>query len=129
MSFDAHNTTSLGTWVGSLSTLVLFGALVVFSTQKLNIVISRTGQTMMQTIKDDFFDESDSFALDQGFAFAFALVNDDFDLAPLTPEIGTIEIYAEVWGYDENSEYFDQKVLLPTHICSEEELGITGNSS
>ena len=64
---------------------------------------------MMQTVKDDFFDELDSFNFENGFSLAFGLINDDFDLEPLTPDIGFLELYATEWGYDENEEFGGKK--------------------
>ena len=59
---------------------------------------------------------------------AFGLINDDFDLSPLTPDIGKIEIIAATWGYDENDEYIYEEIVLPTHVCSAGELGLDDSS-
>ena len=64
--------------------------LAAYSLQKTHIVVSKTGQTMMQTVKDNFFTEADSFSHLNGLALAFAITNDDLDLAPLTPDIGSL---------------------------------------
>ena len=45
---------------------------------------------MMQTLKDNYFDELDQFTVQDGFAIAFGLINDAMDLAELTPDIGSL---------------------------------------
>ena len=76
---------------------------------------------------DNFFEETDVFGVDNNFAMAFGLINDDLDLSPLTPDIGKIEIIANTWGYDDDDEYFYDEIVLPTHPCSAGELGLGDN--
>ena len=129
MGLDGFGTRTLNTWAGSLCTIGLFTLLLLYTGQKMNIVVTRTGQTMMQTVKDNFFDELETFGREQDFAIAFGLINDDFNLPPLSKEIGSLDIYAYEWGFEEDGEHYYREVRLDTHICSEEELNLKGNSS
>lgn len=83
----------------------------------------------MMTMKDNFISEFDEFNVDHGFSIAFGLINDEMDLGELTPDIGKIELVALEWGFREDNEYYYEEHKIKTHICSEEELGLTGNSS
>lgn len=47
----------------------------------------------------------------------------------LTPDIGKLELRAIEWGTHEDGEYYYTEDLVETHMCTEEELGLTGESS
>lgn len=83
---------------------------------------------MMMTIKDNFISEFEDFNVDHGFSIAFGLINDEMDLPELVPEIGKMELVAMEWGYH-GEEYYYEENVVETHICSEEELGLTGDTS
>ena len=106
MGLDKYGTRTLVTWVGSIFSLFYMALLATYSMQKFNIAATKTGGTIMQTVKDDYFDEKESFTFQNGFSIAFGLINDEFNLEPLTPDIGYLELYAFEWGFDENDEHF-----------------------
>ena len=46
----------------------------------------------------------------------------------LTPEYGELVIQYNRWGQDEDGEFYDDEVILPTHYCTDEELGLTNST-
>ena len=55
--------------------------------------------------------------------FAVALWND------LDPSIANVKIYSDEWGVDEDGNDTWALTELPTHICTDEELGFNGDSN
>ena len=47
----------------------------------------------------------------------------------LDKSIGELNFMAYEWGEDENKELYVRKTILPSHICSKEELGLEGDNS
>ena len=48
---------------------------------------------------------------------------------PLDPRIGTLEIFSEEWGYNEDGEISFNTTPLETHKCTDQELGLSVDSS
>lgn len=47
----------------------------------------------------------------------------------LDKSIGELNFMAYEWGEDENGEVYVRKNIIPSHVCSKEELGIEGDNS
>ena len=47
----------------------------------------------------------------------------------LDKSIGELNFMAYEWGEDENGEVFARKTIIPSHVCSKEELGLEGDNS
>ena len=80
----------------------------------------------MQAVKEKHFLDTDEFTADQGFNIAVGFV-DYFNLTMplLDPSYGKLELIRHQWSANE----FLTMTLLPSHICSAEELGLEGNNA
>ena len=79
---------------------------------------------MVTTTRENYYSEEDEFTANSGFAFAIVLWND------LDPSIGELEVVSDEWGFDETTgEDFWRVTPLETHICSDEELGLSEDSN
>ena len=47
----------------------------------------------------------------------------------LDKSIGELNFMAYEWGEDENKEVYVRKNIIPSHICTKEELGLEGDNS
>ena len=88
-------------------------------------MLRRTDDYVMTSTQDPFFDLDYRFGYEQGFnvAVAFtAIENRAEDI--LTPDIGRIVYKQFAWGSFDAIESFYAQDYLPTHVCTNEELGI-----
>ena len=75
---------------------------------------------MVQVTLEDTFNHEDEFSADQGLFFAFAL--DPLGGPQLPPEVGQFSVNVFEWG-TERTGFASERIELPTHACSDEELG------
>ena len=47
---------------------------------------------------------------------------------PLDPTYAKIVFFRSEWGYTEDKEFFYKRTELESHVCSEEELGLSGEA-
>ena len=74
---------------------------------------------------EKFFTEFDEFGYDQGMNFAVAFTAYNNVREPiLDPEYGYIYARANQWGLDEDGKFKSQKIPIPMHTCTREELGL-----
>ena len=88
-------------------------------------MLRRTDDYVMTSTQDSFFDLDYRFGYEQGFnvAVAFtAIENRAEDI--LTPDIGRIVFRHYTFGPDVDNQTYLAQDYLPTHVCSNEELGI-----
>ena len=112
------------TSVGSIFSIILFIIVGLYAFQKTNIMIGKTDDYVMTSTQDSFFDLEYRFGFEQGFNIAVAFT--DFNGKTeniLTPDIGRIVYRQYTWGSDADNQFLTQD-YLPTHVCTNEELGI-----
>ena len=105
--------------MGTVISLALVIILTGYGIYKCNLVFTRQGFQMTSTSKEGFYTSADKFKRDNGFAFAITLWKD------LDPSIGNLVISSDEWGYEENGEKFYRNTDLKTHICTDQELGLS----
>ena len=85
---------------------------------------------MRQSVLEDvFIDDNASFTLEDGFSIAFAFIDEELEMEPLDPSMGELKVKVFEWGYDADDVYYYKEEFLETHVCTSDELGITGQSS
>lgn len=130
MNIDENGTSALPTYVGAIFSLLLTSMLTFFMVYKASYIYHKDGYQMMSTVKENFFQPHERFGLADDFAFAVALVDYmDLDGEPLDPSFATLEIIAREWGYNTDGSSYRRDKILDTHYCSQEELGLTKDSS
>ena len=88
-------------------------------------MIKRTDDYVMASTQDSFFDLDYRFGFEQGFNIAIAFTSfDSKNENILTPDIGRIVYKQFAWGSADAIESFYAQDYLPTHVCTNEELGI-----
>ena len=110
-------------FAGALLTFATLLLMITYSVYKVDNMLQRKGYKMMTTVKENFFDEHDVFTADAGFGLALTFINENAIGEPLDPAYGTLKFFVSQWGIDENEEYYNKREELPSHKCSEEELG------
>ena len=60
---------------------------------------------------------------------AFAFIDENLELEPLDPSIGELKVKSFEWGYDKDGEYYYNELWLETHVCTAQELGLSGTSA
>ena len=82
---------------------------------------------VVSATKDLVFTDDDIFDYRNGFnvAAAFTTYDEIYDWE-LPPRIGQLVINAFQWGNDENGNSFTKRARLNSHVCSKEELNISG---
>ena len=79
-------------------------------------------------MQERFFSEKESFGPEQNFAIAVGF-NTAGDFAKLDPKMGSVKFESYERGIDENGQYAEEKKEIPNHICSDQELGLLGESA
>ena len=92
-------------------------------------MIERSGFAMTTTVKEDFYQETDEFTHDQGFALALVLINEDDFEEPLDPAFGSLHFMVSSWATDENDKYYWRRDEIASHTCTQEELGLLRGDS
>ena len=67
--------------------------------------------------------------MQQGFAIAIGLINEEIDEPLLDPSFGEIVVFTNTWGYSDDGEYFYDEKYLELHLCTRQELGLEGKGA
>eukprot|EP00353_Schmidingerella_taraikaensis_P011845 CAMPEP_0185582810 /NCGR_PEP_ID=MMETSP0434-20130131/21140_1 /TAXON_ID=626734 ORGANISM="Favella taraikaensis, Strain Fe Narragansett Bay" /NCGR_SAMPLE_ID=MMETSP0434 /ASSEMBLY_ACC=CAM_ASM_000379 /LENGTH=225 /DNA_ID=CAMNT_0028201743 /DNA_START=150 /DNA_END=827 /DNA_ORIENTATION=+ len=78
---------------------------------------------MVTAVKENQISSSDSFTAEQGLMLSFGLES-FYGPAVIPKEVGTIDVVAKEWGYDQNQEHYNRWTTLSTHQCTDYELGL-----
>ena len=119
MNIDDKGSTSQSSIIGTVISLGLFLLLAGYGIYKCNLVLNNESFNMNSTVREGFFTSDKKFNYDNGFAFAITLWND------LDPSIGNLVITSDEWNNSESGEKFYRNTELQTHICTDEELGLS----
>lgn len=84
---------------------------------------------MTLSVEENFFTEDDIFGPDLGFMIAAGALESDW-YTQINPTKGELIFYQIKWGYDDADVYYEQRDIIPSHRCTDEELGLvrTDNS-
>ena len=84
----------------------------------------------MTSIQREFYDEEYVFDASQGLNFAIGFTAYDEETEDiLDPSYGKVMFMKFEWGKRENDELYVEQKEIPSHVCTEEELGIKGDNS
>ena len=106
---------------GVLFTILLTLMVLGYTIQKTEVLVNRRDSDIMSVINKDFYAADEDFQFSQGlsFAVAFTAYDDETEMV-LDPSIGQVVIESYEFGTTAVEKY----KTLPTHMCSEKELGI-----
>ncbi len=61
------------------------------------------------------------FSSNEGLAIAAAFM--DADEEPIDPEKGELKFFENSWGIEDDGSYFENFEEIPSHICTDQDLG------
>ena len=101
-----------------------------YSVQRLDIYIQQKDVEILQTVRDNYFTDNEAFTGEEGFNIAIALTGfDTVRESILNPEYANLSFETSQWDVLDDGK-IDWKVSpIASHMCSEEELGLTGDNS
>ena len=121
---------TLKTVSGLLITIMLIIVLVFYATVKFKSLISQRNVDIIIAKTENFFNYDHVFDFEKGLNMAVGLTAYDSETEYiLDKSIGELNFMAYEWGEDENKELYVRKTIIPSHICSKEELGLEGDNS
>lgn len=90
---------SLKSWLGVFVGLAITSILVFYAHLKLTILLRHQDITIMEPIKQNYFDESYEITSKIGFNVAFGIINyDTSSEASYGDQYGQVKMYERIWG-------------------------------
>ena len=104
--------------------------LITYAGYKVSILEGKKSIDIVQAVVENYFDDEYIFDAGQGLNFAVGVLNpfDPETIKPLDPSFGRIRVTKLDWGADENNSFRNTLTELETHMCSSEELGLSGTN-
>lgn len=99
----------------------------IYAVYQVNIFLERNGAEITMSIESDHFTDDDEFGYEQGLAIAVGF-SDSNDSKEVDPRFGKLIFYASEWYYDENDAYIETYTEIPSHQCTNKELGLEGDN-
>ena len=123
MTIDGETQVSQS-YLGACLTLLALVVTVLYSVQKIEILLNKKDVDVLSATKDIFYTDDDKFTYENGFniAVAFTSYNDETEWE-LPAEYGRLVINSYSWGIGEGGAPFTARTELETHACSKEEMG------
>ena len=117
-----------GTGLGFFFTILLVSAILFQTYLKGSKLQGSGGTKILMSMEESYFNSSYVFSSDDGLRFAFGITTYDSN-QEVTEDLDYGEIKAKLysWGLNDTGMYGEGQIT--THPCTEDELGITGNSS
>ena len=95
----------------------------------MDVLINKKDVDILSTVNDAFFDSEHIFDAKKGFAFAAAFTAYDGNPEPiLKPEYGELVFTHFGWGPLPDGTYTTYRNKIDSHVCTDEELNLDGNS-
>ena len=114
---------------GGLGSLVVFITMIFYAYTKADVLYTKRGVDILSAVNDSYFSPDYVFNHDNGLNFAVGFTAYDSNREEiLEPEIGEIIFNLYSWGPEPDGTYKSERVQIPHHNCSPEELGISENS-
>ena len=117
------------TWMGSFCSLLLTVVMFAYTVQKIEVMISKKDIDILTALYDSYLDSDFDFGAKQGFNIAIKWQSLADEKETLDPSIGKLSFKYSEWGYQEDGKYFEEEGEIENHICTHEELGLTGNQN
>ena len=108
--------------------IISFSLVLVYAVFKFDTFLAKKDSEITASVRDNYFSDKDVFSSKEGFAIAVAFM--DADDEPIDLEKGDIKFYKNSWGNDADGAYYEDFSEIPSHICTDEDLGLddSGNS-
>ena len=96
----------------------------------MQVVAEKSSAIITTAEHDSFYTSEDQLGTEQGLSLAVGLVYGQAHLSngTIDPTYGELKAYAMSWAESEEGFKYD-KTELPTHPCSDEELGLDGRQN
>ena len=109
---------------GSILSLMILSLTVLYSYQKIEVLIEKKDVDVLSATKDLVFSDQDKFTYQNGFniAAAFSEFNNNKEWE-LDPSYGTLVFNSYEWGIGPDGDVFTERKRLPSHVCTNDELG------
>ena len=117
--------------MGALSTFLLFVMLSAYTYYKCDIMLNKKDVEIISVVKQNYFKTDYKFSNKQGLNIAVAAL-DPFEPSQykqLDHSYGLIRFRKFQWGLNAAGEFEDNTSDIATHVCTEEELGVSGDGS
>ena len=101
LGIDEEGSSSVPSSFGALLTLLLLCLIGIYGVYKIMSVLGKQRFSLLQTVIQGRFKSTDSFTASDGFMFSYALDN-EYGPTQVPPEVGSLQVAAWEWGYDEN---------------------------
>lgn len=113
-------------FMGSLLSILLFAIVLLYAFQKTEILIHKENIDILTTINENALTSEDQFTYRNGFnvAVAFTAYDSETEWA-LDPTYGELVFKHNTWGENDDGTFFSNRETKQSHICSQEELGLT----
>ena len=121
---------SVDSYLGSFCTFCIIAVVLSYSFQKADIFLNKKDIDLLETMHDMAFDPDHVFAFKNGFALAVAFTAYDSNPNPiLDPTYGEIVYNHFYWGPTDDGGYEVGRSRISTHPCTDEELGLKGDTA
>ena len=113
---------------GIFCTFVLLCILSIYTYYKVNIMLEKKAEDIVSAVIENEFDDTDQFGTEQGLnlAVGIASILDDSTWQQIDPSYGRIRFGMTNLTRDDNGEFRVRRDVLDSHVCTREELGLSG---
>ena len=117
---------TLPTLAGLISTICVILVVSSYSMIQFEKLVLKEGEDILETTKEDFFDDTHELTFEDGINFAVGLSSFDTNTEPiLDPQYGELVFLKRRWKFSqEEGELEDHNEVINTHTCTREELGL-----
>ena len=120
----------LNTSVGCHITIIAYIVILMYTLVKFNVWIEKKDISIMATKLTDALPDGYTFSYEQGLNIAIAFTGFDNNIEPiLDKSYGHLVFKEYAFGKDEEGKYYTRSTEIPSHTCTDEELGYSGNNA
>lgn len=113
--------------MGTACSLILMVVLIVYAGYKTSILQHKKSVDILQAVQKYHFDDDYVFGAEQGLNIAAAVVNlNGSSVGPIDPTYGRLVFNKFNIGLGDNGNVAYESKELASHLCSSEELGLSG---
>ena len=117
--------------VGALCSVMLIILLISYAGYKVSVLEGKKSIDILQAVRENHFDDTHEFTNQQGLNIAAMVVN-PFNPAThqlIDPSFGRIKFSRSHWRVNEQGKFQLDFTELESHVCTSEELGLSGSNS
>ena len=104
--------------LGGILSIFITVTLLIFFGYKVNFLLFRDGESILQTVKHKHYTQDDEFTEAQGLMIAVSMT------MPLEPKVGKLQIIVDEFDWTDIENTYKRYEPLQTHTCTAEELGL-----